>query len=200
MNSSSVTVSWDSAFGDFDFHRVTVTNNSVTNTHTIPKEEQAAVVTGLVDGCSYNVSAERVRGVTAGSAAFLAVTTGRRYFLELHQSTPCYYSITCPDWHFIKLVKLPPLWHLFLLFLLFMSASPCTGSTCPECVSTCILSALGRGGRVCGSLPGQPATRPGKCYGASCTWWIHSGIHTSSMKHTLLRCSNTSEFTPFFTW
>lgn len=97
MNSSSVTVSWDSAFGDFDFHRVTVTNNSVTNTHTIPKEEQAAVVTGLVDGCSYNVSAERVRGVTAGSAAFLAVTTGRRYFLELHQSTPCYYSITCPD-------------------------------------------------------------------------------------------------------
>ncbi|TMS05999.1 Phosphatidylinositol phosphatase PTPRQ [Larimichthys crocea] len=75
MNSSSVTVSWDSAFGDFDFHRVTVTNNSVTNTHTIPKEEQAAVVTGLVDGCSYNVSAERVRGVTAGSAAFLAVTT-----------------------------------------------------------------------------------------------------------------------------
>ncbi|XP_076588486.1 phosphatidylinositol phosphatase PTPRQ [Chaetodon auriga] len=75
VNSSSVSVSWDSAFGEFDFHRVTVTNTSVTTTLTIPKEEQVAVVTGLVDGCSYNVSAERVRGVTAGSTAFLTVTT-----------------------------------------------------------------------------------------------------------------------------
>lgn len=72
-------MSWDSAFGEFDFHRVTVANTSVTYTLNIPKEQQVAVVTGLVDGCSYNVSAERVRGVTAGSAAFLAVTTGKRY-------------------------------------------------------------------------------------------------------------------------
>ena len=77
MNSSSVSVSWDSAFGEFDFHKVTVANTSVTNTLTVAKEERVAVVTGLVDGCSYNVSAERVRGVTAGSAAFLTVTTGR---------------------------------------------------------------------------------------------------------------------------
>lgn len=76
MNSSSVSVSWDSAFGEFDFHRVTVANTSVTNALTIPKEERVAVVTGLADGCSYNVSAERVRGVTAGSAASLTVTTG----------------------------------------------------------------------------------------------------------------------------
>ncbi|XP_070763484.1 phosphatidylinositol phosphatase PTPRQ [Enoplosus armatus] len=75
MNSSSVTVSWDSAFGEFDFHRVSVANTSVTNALTVPKEERVAVVTGLVDGCSYNVSAERVRGVTAGSAASLTVTT-----------------------------------------------------------------------------------------------------------------------------
>ncbi|XP_039664458.1 phosphatidylinositol phosphatase PTPRQ isoform X3 [Perca fluviatilis] len=75
MNSSSVSVSWDSAFGEFDFHKVTVANTSVTNTLTVAKEERVAVVTGLVDGCSYNVSAERVRGVTAGSAAFLTVTT-----------------------------------------------------------------------------------------------------------------------------
>ncbi|XP_035497594.2 phosphatidylinositol phosphatase PTPRQ isoform X3 [Scophthalmus maximus] len=73
--SSSVSVSWDGAIGDFDFYRVTVANASVTSTLAIPKEEQVAVVTGLVDGCSYNVSAERVRGVTAGSAAFLTVTT-----------------------------------------------------------------------------------------------------------------------------
>ncbi|KAM6936927.1 phosphatidylinositol phosphatase PTPRQ [Xenentodon cancila] len=75
VNSSSVSVSWDSAHGDFDFHRVTVANTSVTKTLTIPKKVQVAVVTGLQDGCSYNVSAERVRGGTAGSAAFLTVTT-----------------------------------------------------------------------------------------------------------------------------
>ncbi|XP_034444644.1 phosphatidylinositol phosphatase PTPRQ isoform X3 [Hippoglossus hippoglossus] len=75
VNSSSVSVSWDSAIGEFDFHRVTVANTSDTRTLTVPKEQQVAVVTGLLDGCSYNVSAERVRGVTAGSAAFLTVTT-----------------------------------------------------------------------------------------------------------------------------
>ncbi|XP_078113021.1 phosphatidylinositol phosphatase PTPRQ [Sander vitreus] len=75
MNSSSVSVSWDSAFGEFDFHKVTVANTSVTKTLTLNKDERVAVVTGLVDGCSYNVSAARVRGVTAGSAAFLTVTT-----------------------------------------------------------------------------------------------------------------------------
>ncbi|XP_077939126.1 LOW QUALITY PROTEIN: phosphatidylinositol phosphatase PTPRQ [Gasterosteus aculeatus] len=74
VNSSSVSVSWDSAFGEFEFHRVTVTNTSGTTTHTVPKEERVAVVTGLVDGCSYNVSAERVRGVSAGIAASLTVT------------------------------------------------------------------------------------------------------------------------------
>lgn len=77
VNSSSVSVSWDSAFGEFEFHRVTVTNTSGTTTHTVPKEERVAVVTGLVDGCSYNVSAERVRGVSAGIAASLTVTVGR---------------------------------------------------------------------------------------------------------------------------
>uniref|UniRef100_A0A3Q1AUA6 Protein-tyrosine-phosphatase n=1 Tax=Amphiprion ocellaris TaxID=80972 RepID=A0A3Q1AUA6_AMPOC len=75
VNSSSVCVSWDRALGEFDFHRVNVTNTSVTNTITIPKEERVAVVTGLLDGCSYNVSAERVRGETTGVAAFLTVTT-----------------------------------------------------------------------------------------------------------------------------
>ncbi|KAM8751980.1 phosphatidylinositol phosphatase PTPRQ [Acanthopagrus schlegelii] len=74
-NSSSVSLSWDSASGEFDFHRVTVANTSVTNTLVVPKEERVAVVTGLVDGCTYNVSAARVRGVTAGTAASLTVTT-----------------------------------------------------------------------------------------------------------------------------
>lgn len=90
VNSSSVSVRWDSAYGEFDFHRVTVANASVTNTLTVPKEEQVALVTGLVDGCSYNLSAERVRGLTAGSAASLSVTTGRAPV-----NTPV--TITCPD-------------------------------------------------------------------------------------------------------
>ncbi|CAJ1056803.1 phosphatidylinositol phosphatase PTPRQ [Xyrichtys novacula] len=84
VNSSSVFVSWNSAFGEFDFHRVTVANTSATNTLTIPKEDHVAVVTGLVDGCSYNVSAERVRGVTAGSAATLTVTTVPAHVRGLH--------------------------------------------------------------------------------------------------------------------
>ncbi|XP_029010469.1 phosphatidylinositol phosphatase PTPRQ isoform X2 [Betta splendens] len=75
VNASSVALSWDAALGEFDFHRVTVANASVTNTLVIPREARVAVVTGLADGCSYNVSAERVRGVTTGSAAFLTVTT-----------------------------------------------------------------------------------------------------------------------------
>ncbi|XP_036006075.1 phosphatidylinositol phosphatase PTPRQ [Fundulus heteroclitus] len=72
---SSFSVSWSGAPGEFDFHRVTVASASLTRTLAIPKEERVAVVTGLLDGCSYNVSAERVRGVTAGRAAFLTVTT-----------------------------------------------------------------------------------------------------------------------------
>lgn len=79
-NTTSVTVSWDGASGEFDFHRLTLTNALLTNTLIVPKEERFATFTGLVDGCTYNMSAERVRGVTAGSAAFLTVTTGRPYY------------------------------------------------------------------------------------------------------------------------
>ncbi|XP_039470944.1 phosphatidylinositol phosphatase PTPRQ isoform X5 [Oreochromis aureus] len=75
LTSSSASVSWDSAHGEFDFHRVNVTNTLVTTTLTIPKEKQVAVVTGLLGGCSYNVTVERVKGVTAGRSAFLSVTT-----------------------------------------------------------------------------------------------------------------------------
>ncbi|KAF7670338.1 hypothetical protein LDENG_00018780 [Lucifuga dentata] len=66
MNSSSFSVSWDNAVGESDFHRVTVANNVITQMLTIPKEKRVAVVTGLMDGCSYNVSAERERGCDSG--------------------------------------------------------------------------------------------------------------------------------------
>ncbi|KAF6738160.1 Phosphatidylinositol phosphatase PTPRQ [Oryzias melastigma] len=75
VNSSSVFVSWSSAPGEFDFHRVTVSNSSFRKTLIVPKEEQVASVSGLLDGCSYNVSAERAKGLMAGNAAFLTVTT-----------------------------------------------------------------------------------------------------------------------------
>lgn len=70
-------VSWSSAPGEFDFHRVTVSNSSFRKTLIVPKEEQVASVSGLLDGCSYNVSTERAKGLMAGNAAFLTVTTGR---------------------------------------------------------------------------------------------------------------------------
>ncbi|XP_008410634.1 phosphatidylinositol phosphatase PTPRQ isoform X3 [Poecilia reticulata] len=75
VDSLSISVHWDRAPGEFDFHRVTVAGASITQTLIIPKGEQVAVVTGLLDGCSYTVSAKRVRRETAGSAAFLTVTT-----------------------------------------------------------------------------------------------------------------------------
>lgn len=77
VNTTSMTVSWDGASGEFDFHRLTLANASVERTLAVAKEERVAVFAGLLDGCTYNVSAERVRGLTAGSAAFLTATTGR---------------------------------------------------------------------------------------------------------------------------
>ncbi|KAF3688867.1 Phosphatidylinositol phosphatase PTPRQ [Channa argus] len=74
VNSSSVSVSWDRVFGEFDFHRVIVANASVTNTLIVPKEEEVAVVTGLVDGCSYNMSAERADVVSVSSGTQYTVT------------------------------------------------------------------------------------------------------------------------------
>ncbi|KAM9854760.1 phosphatidylinositol phosphatase PTPRQ [Aulostomus maculatus] len=118
VNTSSVSVSWDSAFGEFDFHRVTVANISVTKTLIIPKGERVAVVTGLLDGCSYNVSAERVRGVTAGSAAFMTVTTvpsclrGVRVFNVSARAFSVRWeqAVGCVDYYQVKL--LPNLGHV----------------------------------------------------------------------------------------
>lgn len=76
INATSIIVSWDGASGEFDSHRLTLSSASVKRTLTVAKEERVAVFTGLLDGCTYNVSAERVRGLTAGSAAFLTATTG----------------------------------------------------------------------------------------------------------------------------
>lgn len=164
MNSSSVSVRWDRARGEFDFHRVTVANASVTNTFAVPREEQGAVVTGLVEGCSYNVSAERVRGVTAGSAASLTVTTGRRYYKGTSQRPGI---ITCLHHFFIKFPR--PLTFFFPLPVPLISAGSCAWRASHECICTCIHTALGAGSGVCGSLPGEPATKPRKSHCVPCT-------------------------------
>ncbi|XP_036811524.1 phosphatidylinositol phosphatase PTPRQ isoform X4 [Oncorhynchus mykiss] len=75
VNSSCAVVRWDAAIGQFDFHRVTVGNGSQAHTIEVSKERQVATVTGLRDGCMYNMSVERIRRGEAGTAASLTVTT-----------------------------------------------------------------------------------------------------------------------------
>ncbi|XP_052321812.1 phosphatidylinositol phosphatase PTPRQ isoform X2 [Oncorhynchus keta] len=75
VNSSCAVVRWDAAIGQFDFHRITVGNGSQAHTIEVSKERQVATVTGLRDGCMYNMSVERIRRGEAGTAASLTVTT-----------------------------------------------------------------------------------------------------------------------------
>ncbi|KAJ8003131.1 hypothetical protein DPEC_G00166190 [Dallia pectoralis] len=76
VNSSCAMVRWDAAIGQFDFHMVTVDNGSHTHTLKVSSEMQVATVTGLKDGCSYNISVKRIRQRVAGAAASLTITTG----------------------------------------------------------------------------------------------------------------------------
>lgn len=59
---------------------------------------------------------------------------------------------------FVKLQTFSTSLTLFLPFLSLMSAIPCARSACRECVRTCVLTSLGAGSGVCGSLPSEPAT------------------------------------------
>lgn len=132
VNSSSVSVSWDNAHGEFDFYRVTVANNSVTRALIIPKEELVAVVTGLGEGCSYNVSAERVRGVTAGSGASLSVSTGRRYNKStvLLTSDLIASSLNIPSCFSPSSVhhECQPMWEVCVSWMCLHVHSHCTGN------------------------------------------------------------------------
>ncbi|XP_067090347.1 phosphatidylinositol phosphatase PTPRQ-like [Osmerus mordax] len=75
VNSSCAMLSWDTAVGHFDFHRVTLAEGADTRALSVSKEETVATLTALRAGCSYNVSVERVRRGVAGAAASLTVTT-----------------------------------------------------------------------------------------------------------------------------
>ncbi|XP_047678606.1 phosphatidylinositol phosphatase PTPRQ isoform X2 [Tachysurus fulvidraco] len=75
-NSSSVTLAWDVAVGHFDFHRVTVSNDSHRWMDGVGADAQKYTASGLRDGCSYNISVERVRNRRqSGTAATLTVHT-----------------------------------------------------------------------------------------------------------------------------
>lgn len=76
VNSSSVTLAWDVAVGHFDFHRVTVSNDSHRWVYSVSADTREYTVSGLHDGCSYNTAVERVRNMQSGTAATLSVHTG----------------------------------------------------------------------------------------------------------------------------
>ncbi|XP_017320619.3 phosphatidylinositol phosphatase PTPRQ isoform X1 [Ictalurus punctatus] len=75
VNSSSVTLAWDVAVGHFDFHRVTVSNDSHRWVYSVSADTREYTVSGLHDGCSYNTAVERVRNMQSGTAATLSVHT-----------------------------------------------------------------------------------------------------------------------------
>ncbi|KAJ8245394.1 hypothetical protein GJAV_G00270280 [Gymnothorax javanicus] len=75
VNTSSVGLAWDAAAGLFDHYRLTVANASATQEVFLPPEALSYTVSGLQDGCSYNLTMERVRGTVTGRAALLTVTT-----------------------------------------------------------------------------------------------------------------------------
>ncbi|XP_046721007.1 phosphatidylinositol phosphatase PTPRQ-like isoform X2 [Silurus meridionalis] len=74
-NSSSFTVTWDVAFGHFDFHRVKVSDRVRRWAYDVNAEAREYTASSLRDGCSYNATVERVRNMQTGKAASLTVHT-----------------------------------------------------------------------------------------------------------------------------
>ncbi|TSL75304.1 Phosphatidylinositol phosphatase PTPRQ [Bagarius yarrelli] len=75
FNSSSVTLAWGVGVGHFDFHRVTISNESHLWVYSVQTDSWEYTVSGLRDGCSYNTSVERVRNTQSGTAATLIIHT-----------------------------------------------------------------------------------------------------------------------------
>lgn len=76
FNTSSITLAWDVAVGHFDLHRVTVSSESQRWVYSVSADAREFTAGGLRDGCSYNVTVERVRNTQTGTAATLTVHTG----------------------------------------------------------------------------------------------------------------------------
>ncbi|KAI4902613.1 hypothetical protein NFI96_032935 [Prochilodus magdalenae] len=75
INSSSATLVWDPAAGQFDFHKVTVSNRSHHWTFNVSAHAQEYTLNDLRDGCSYNATVERVRNTLRGAAVTLTIHT-----------------------------------------------------------------------------------------------------------------------------
>ncbi|KAL6478813.1 hypothetical protein MHYP_G00122460 [Metynnis hypsauchen] len=76
INSSSATLVWDTAAGQFDFHKVMVSNTSHNWTFNVSTHTQEYMLSGLRDGCSYNATVERanVSSVSPGTSYTVTVT------------------------------------------------------------------------------------------------------------------------------
>ncbi|XP_018621246.2 phosphatidylinositol phosphatase PTPRQ-like isoform X2 [Scleropages formosus] len=75
INVSSATVSWEAGVGQFDHYRLTVHNGSVGQVLTLSRESLGHTLSGLLDGCLYNITVDRVRNGVAGASAFLTFRT-----------------------------------------------------------------------------------------------------------------------------
>ncbi|XP_061085824.1 phosphatidylinositol phosphatase PTPRQ [Conger conger] len=74
VNSSSVGLAWEPAEGQFDHYRLTMTGASATREVTLPRESLSYTLSGLRDGCTYNLTVGRVSRAVRGAAARLTVT------------------------------------------------------------------------------------------------------------------------------
>ncbi|KAL4659549.1 phosphatidylinositol phosphatase PTPRQ-like isoform X3 [Arapaima gigas] len=75
INMSSATVSWETGRGQFDHYRLTVHNATATQEYTVSRESLNHTVSGLLDGCLYNITVGRVKNGVAGDAASLTIRT-----------------------------------------------------------------------------------------------------------------------------
>ncbi|XP_048863793.1 LOW QUALITY PROTEIN: phosphatidylinositol phosphatase PTPRQ-like [Brienomyrus brachyistius] len=75
VDTSSASIAWESAAGQFDHYELSVSNASMSRTVHISKELLAFTVSGLLDGCSYNMTVDRVGNGVHGTPASLKVLT-----------------------------------------------------------------------------------------------------------------------------
>ncbi|XP_076848697.1 phosphatidylinositol phosphatase PTPRQ isoform X2 [Brachyhypopomus gauderio] len=74
-NSSSAMLVWSAATGPFDFHRVTVANNSCSWALRVSAAMRESTLDGLRPGCTYNATVERVRKDLSGTPTMLSFQT-----------------------------------------------------------------------------------------------------------------------------